>query len=426
MQDAIPTVAVALGIRNPEELFVENDVLTPAILAALKTAIARHDDDEGRGQGWQRKVLLTAARQLLRKPQDLPAALRLVDVARPDLRDKPSFTHIRLIALGQLKRFSEMLAECDRLTAGSPPDAKSAYVRDAVVKEFRKDLLRAPSLAVHRALWGAFPDNLVDKLEAITSDPAQTIPDFTPALRYLHERTRLQNCSFDEYVARHRKGYIAAEYLEFINRLSTRVPQAAGMIGRDIMLPMANAPKHPTDRSLLTLATHIGVYNTLTHRHFPDSDLPQSIVGNSLRRDDDGGFHVSPAAPGGHIKFMKLTKMLKKEARSVLVKPDGGRGDLVELNILGTTMTFGRGAAMLAFYGTAVTQFVWTTWEWPRLRVAFRTGPSPLPGETLQDYEPRLWAFFGSCVEDILTGPPENFGVFARKLSRLLTSEKNR
>jgi len=93
----------------------------------------------------------------------------------------------------------------------------------------------------------------------------------------------------------------------------------------------------------------------------------------------------------------------------LLVAPDGNYGNCSEeLRVLGATVLGGEGAAFIAFHARA--RLVWLQFVFNDdvLVPIIIDGPTPKKNETYRSFKDRCNAFYGSCIEDVLTGAPEN------------------
>lgn len=176
MQAALPSGFDFLNLADPAALFEHppEGVDGTAIRQALDRAQQQVSQTPVAGQRlW---ILAEAGRILLADPAQYAAAIHLTRTAAPDLADSPALAHVRLIALGRLQRISELIAEVERLADLAPVTPNMSFVLKSVTAAFRLRLSLMPTVALCQAIWGDLPENLLQKLESLRSDPGPVMP----------------------------------------------------------------------------------------------------------------------------------------------------------------------------------------------------------------------------------------------------------
>ncbi len=422
MQPAAISSGIPPQIADPDSLFSDlpPGVEAAPIVAALERALAGRPQPPGMPAAtWRLQVLAAAGRLLMDDPLHLEAAIHLTLRAAPDLADAAPLAHVRLIAMGRGRGALAVGSEASRLAARIPADANMARVLRQCSLQFHARPYLTPSLPLYTALWGEEHMSVAERLEHFRRHPEERpLPHQT--LRQLYARTRVEGCTYEEYCARHVWGLEAAEYLQFI-AIAAQMPEFQQGAPEIVALSEGFRAQVPTvrdgpapevhDRTELNLGSHAGVTSLIGFQHLPPGPPDKTLIAWMVAPDFGRIFNVPAGSPSSAMRFVKLLKMLRQAPRQVLIFPDGGMGEMTEVPVLGTPLRLGRGAAVIGYHGKARANFLRTCWHGDLPRLEVLAGPVHAPGETAEVYEARLNAFYARCLEDILTGPPEDIGL---------------
>jgi hypothetical protein len=406
-----------------------------AIVGALEAAIAEMvpllglcpERDPLPGQVL--RIVATAAKSLLSNPMRLREAVYLTEQARPDQKDGAALAHIRILGLAKLGEGPLLMAEIARLTALEPPNPA---LRD-VLKGFdaRKTLKAAFQQRAenHRLVWGDIPDDLAAHVRSmpergLSARVPDRLIDFLFKLRPEEERDRAG------FIDRLAWGMEAYYYMIFIVKCALKlrpISEEGGVLTDeesrvfalfqqipDFVCTPDLTPLHEaraSGRNIVVVEAHAGMA-MLNNLDIVKIGMPVSVIAQlEVPAKEHDHFNIAASGDDVQTRFLKLMKLLKRQQRLVLVFPDGAAGEVVELDLFGRPVKVGRGGAMLAYHGRAVTFFVNSRWDGMRFRLSLVPGPEATGDTPREVFEAEFHQFYLDRLKDIVMSAPEDMGV---------------
>ena len=341
----------------------------------------------------------------------------LGDVCRPEvLSDAPMFRQLGRAYKG-LKRLEALSALA---TAPLLPDAPEE-VRKAQYG-LRLSSHAGPSVEDHFREWGPVPRSLEAAFADLRTDHMRTenLRDLTTALMIARQETVLDAATMEDRLA---WGRAAGDYMFFLARFRGRNAQRPDLNADERQIvALANAVEamyQPADmtaflarrdegRSLLVAENHAGS-TSFNRKILRRSGLPDTLVAGNSRTDLETQDAMKLGVRGDSNRdFLKLVKILKRQQRLIRIFPDGHAGERRDMPFLGTTVSFGLGAATLAWHANAAVFTSGSSWRDGRLGMVLHEGPLVDKTADRDAFDDAFYSFYAEKLRAIALGPPED------------------
>lgn len=419
-----------LRLEDPDHLFVAppQGIDGAAIRGALKAALAGFADDNTLADGTRLRVLADAGRCLLHNPAHQQEAIHLTETAAPEWKDRPVMVHIRCLALWQPGMQEKVVAEILRLAEVARKNPQLHTVLSEVISHCRLHDLMPEQPPFHHLFWGDLPPDLGSKIASFSDDDGPTRV-LSPHMRNNIYQCRRQGPSErDDFERRLAWGIKVNRYVRFITRAARDIlrrsaenqPRSAEETQildlfhqtKDFMILPDLSPLEKLrdkQKNIILVQAHAGM-SLFTGLNLETLQMPQTMVSHTtVETADTRNFNIATSGPGAQIRFLKLVKLMKKEARIVRLIADGpAGGDRLDFDLLGRRVLIAQGAATLAYRGQAATFFTTSHWTGSKFRFDLIPGPVASKGISRQDFDAAFYDFYLGCLKDILTGPPED------------------
>ncbi|MGB0410369.1 MAG: hypothetical protein ACPGFA_02175 [Pikeienuella sp.] len=341
----------------------------------------------------------------------------LGDVFRREVLSEPGMFRQLGRAYKGLKRTDDLIALATAtLPPGTPDDvAKAQY-------GLRLSSSAGPNLADYLREWGPVPRSLDAALADLRTDHVRSdnLRDLARALMIVRGEKTLSAKELEDRLA---WGRAAGDYMFFLARFRGSSSNSSEITSEERQLvALANeieAMYQPADmstflarrdegRSLLVAENHAGS-TSFNRKILLRSGLPDTLVAGNSRTDLETHRAMKLGVRGDSNRdFLKLVKILKRQQRLIRIFPDGHAGERREMPFLGTTVSFGLGAATLGWHANAAIFTSGSSWRGGRLGMVLHEGPLVDKSADREAFDDAFYAFYADTLRAIALGPPED------------------
>ena len=425
MQVVLPSAFSRLALSDPAALFdaPPEGVDGPALLRAMTTALRRVPEIPGLPlDDWRARVLVEAGWLLISDPRQRETAIHLTLNAIPEMADTSALACIRLIAMFRLGRQDDMIAEADRvLMLPSHRPAGRRAIRD-VLRQWSLERYLPVRIDYLNDFWPNAASAVDDPFSDVRTDGLSPLIDRIGArLAQLNGRAP-DDADFSRRLkwgtALHHRIFHLRRLVQLVEQKPAPHRTAAENCAikliqsfQKLVLPFDMEPlvkQIASGRSAMVTQGHAGL-STLHDGGLSRLQVPYSVIAHSVGpafRPDD--FHLATGGPHVAMEFAKLAKLMRAQPRVVRVFPDGGAGETSEIAVCGRPVHIGRGAAALAYLGKAATYFSGSHRNESGFAFILIPGPVATDYGDRESFERDFGAFYASCLEQIVLGPPED------------------
>lgn len=365
----------------------------------------------------QRAVVARILMRRLYAAGDFGEVVFLGDALRHEVLTDPAMFRQLGRAYKGLSRTGDLVALA---TAPLPPDApvevhKAQY-------GLRLGSKAGPGLADHLREWGPVPRSLDAALADIRTDHVRTdnLRDLNRALMTVRAETTLSAQEMEDRLA---WGRAVGDYMFFLARYRGANAERADLNSDErrivALADAVEAMYQPADmgaflarrdegRSLLVAENHAGS-TSFNRRILLRAGLPDTLVAGNSRTDLETHDAMKLGVRGDSSRdFLKLVKILKRQQRLIRIFPDGHAGERRSMPFLGTTVSFGLGAATLGWHANAAVFTSGSSWRGGRLGMVLHEGPLVDKTGEREAFDDAFYTFYADTLRAIALGPPED------------------
>lgn len=418
-------LSLLLGLNDPEQLFSRtpeggDGAVIRKVFEVLEDAAKEIGLDGSNRELGIRHRVISAAGHVLFKQQAYQSVLYLANIA--EYAKTPTMVHFRLLAHLRRGAVEAVIHEASEILGAT--DSSPA------LRELVRNFLRLNNIERNICPKVEHFADFVPDIEATKNNPFLCPPlngPFPMVSLIWPTIARLNGIESEdqEFQDRIRWGSAVQRQILFLRRLCG-VLNAKPLGLRTVqektafeVLAALNSALVPPEREPLLKDIEGGRSIVLVHAHagmsgvsnmgLPLGNTPQSMVARAAakaHREQD--FNLKTLGPNVALEFAKLVKAMKKEPRIVQIFPDGGDGETSIVSVCGRDVQIGRGAALLAHAAKASVYFCGSHWTGQKFDLCLTRGPNGDEYSSKLAFEAEFLEFYGSCLEAIVLGPPED------------------
>ncbi len=352
----------------------------------------------------------------------MDAAVTLLNRAISIGLDDGCLTSHLVELLGRLKKEQEFLEAID--SAKSTGRYNNDVWRAAWMGAQSCDVAIEPRFI--RAQFNALPESLQSAL-ALSKSTLMTEAQALNLLRRVELATGRSVHNAKDWLERLDEGQKRSIYMSIFAKKTSWAPLADRSTAAPGRLPVEVKAGNvevvhdllAQNRNVILLCLHGIPYRPiLPVQHYLDSrGLQATTIARSATRLENGDCNVVASAEDMPYQLVRLCKALRngQQPRLIEIYPDGAYGQsFATMDIGGTDLLVGLGAALLARHGRAALVFVRPKWQQEVIQYEYSPGPVFDETASQASTEEITTQFYRESFLEVLRGDPIDFGVLGR------------